>query len=173
MFSVERRHRGFTLIELLVVLVLIGVIAGVAVLSVGDGGRAEAIRQDARSLVAKLNLLSDEAVLRSSHFGVEINEDGYRFLRYDGEQWLALENDNLLRARELPKTMQLTLLVDGQQARGAASAAALQPDLVFYSSAERTPFELELAYLDAPHLLQRIQGGLLGKVSLQSGEAPQ
>lgn len=56
--SMHRQH-AFTLLELVVVLALIGVILSFARLSLGDGGAAARLEQDARTLAAALRLAHD------------------------------------------------------------------------------------------------------------------
>ena len=53
---------GFTLIEVLVVLVLIGVIAGLATLSLGNGAERE-LRKESDRLAAVLRLARDELLI--------------------------------------------------------------------------------------------------------------
>jgi len=165
--------RGFTLLELLVVLVMIGIILGVMVLSLGDGGRSDQIRQEARRLSTLFSMLSQEAVVNSSEYGVQLKPDGYRFLRFVDGKWQAVENDTLLRERQLPEGIELTLYQDKVEVSLQPfsllqqEADKAKPQLLFFSSAERTPFELELAYRDPPELRQRIDGPLLGDIVWQ------
>jgi general secretion pathway protein H len=171
--SVTQRSRGFTLLELLVVLVMIGIILGVAVLSIGDGGRGDRIRQEGRRVATLFNLLSQEAVLNSTEYGVLLKPDGYSFLRFVDDNWQPVDGDSLLVERSLPQDMEVTLYMDKVSvsleppALGIGDEKKLKPQLIFYSSAERTPFELELSYRDPPELRQRIEGPLLGDVLWQ------
>lgn len=74
---------GLTLIEMLVVLVIIGVMAGVAVLGLGSldrGARAEA---EARRLADRLQLASDQVLVSGAPLAMVWDAGGYRFLRWD------------------------------------------------------------------------------------------
>lgn len=167
--------RGFTLLELLVVLVLVGIIISFAVLSVGDGGRQERLRQEAERIATLFALAGEEAVLRSLEFGVVLQRGGYLFVTYDGSSWQPVTDDDLFREHALPDGVELSLFMDGLQVslepRGLAREVAPTPQLLFFSSGERIPFELSLGYRDGAPLAYRLQGPLLGRVMLQRVEA--
>ncbi len=169
-----RSSRGFTLLELLVVLVMIGIILGVAMISLGDGGRGDRIRQEGQRIATLFNLLSQEAVLNAVEYGVLLKPDGYQFLQFVDQQWQPVDGDSLLVERSLPDDMELNLYMDKvsvslepQQLSVSDEEKKLKPQLIFFSSAERTPFEIEVAYRDPPELRQRVEGPLLGDVLWQ------
>jgi general secretion pathway protein H len=161
------------LLELLVVLVMIGIIVGVMVLSLGDGGRGDRIRQEGRRIATLCNLLSQEAVLNTAEYGILFKPDSYGFLRFIDGEWRQVDGDSLLVERSLPSDMELTLYMDKVSVSLEPAPLAdddekkLKPQLIFFSSAERTPFELELSYRDPPELRQHIEGPLLGDVLWQ------
>ena len=97
------RQRAFTLLELVVVLALIGVILSFARLSLGDGGAAARLEQDARTLAAALRLAHDEAVLDGREFGLRLAADGYDFMQLSGKTWRPLTGRQPLRARRLER----------------------------------------------------------------------
>lgn len=168
----SRDQRGFTLLELLVVLVLMGIILSIAVLSLGDGGRGDQIREDARRLKALMELAGEESVLNTTPYGLELGEDGYRFLRYRDGEWQVLEGDELLRPREWLPDTEAVLFLEGHQVepgdKDEEEEEGPLPSLIFYPDGERTPFELELAYLNPPQLRQRISGKPFGPLQIQS-----
>ncbi len=170
MIAKNIKCRGFTLLELLVVLVLMGIILSMAVLSVGDGGRGDQIRQEARRVVATFNLVSDEAVLNSQPYGVQLAQDGYRFLRYTNNVWQLVRDDSLLKVRHFSPDIETHLYIDGMDVVLPATIdeGEVKPHLVFYTSSERTPFMLELAYTSSPVLRQRIEGAPVGKIQLKA-----
>ena len=72
--------RGFTLMELLVVLVLVGIVASLATLAVGDGAERQ-IRSEADRLAAVLRLARDETMITGeAERALGLRRDGYSFL---------------------------------------------------------------------------------------------
>lgn len=171
------RSSGFTLLELLVVLVLIGIIISFAVLSVGDGGRQERLQQEAERLATLISLAGEEAVLQSVELGVVLQPQGYLFVVFGEDGWLPLAGDDLFREHRLPDGVELTLFMDGLRValasrdKGEEQEKGLMPQLLFYSSGERTPFELSLGYREGAALAYRLQGPLLGALIRQRVEA--
>ena len=162
MCRMRRMQRGFTLLELMVVIVLIGIILTFVVQSVGDGGRRDRIQREAQRIVALVELVGEEAVLKSSVIGMHFQPDGYEFMRYNGQGWSLIEGDELLRQRSLDSMMQLQLLVEGfridletvthataSEGEGEGGEKdGPKPQVVFLSSGERSAFELTLVYED-------------------------
>jgi len=170
-----RRSCGFTLLELLVVLVLIGIITSFAVLSIGDGGRQEQLKQEAQRIQAIFSLAGEEAVLRSLEIGVVLQRQGYAFVAYDGEGWQPIAGDDMFREYTLPDTVELSLYMEGLQVeltpQTADEEGKITPQLLFFSSGERTPFELSLAYRDGQPLAFRLQAPLMGPMALEKMES--
>ena len=164
----RQRARAFTLIELLVVIVLLGILVSVAVLSVGGSSTSRELRDEARRLAALIGVLSDEAVLDSREYGLLVNHEGYRVLRYDeaGARWREVERRKVHR---LPEWMRLELELDGTplelvaplrqtddraglsdaDSRGRSGernrGPRLEPQLLILSSGELSPFSLRLS----------------------------
>lgn len=164
----RRRARAFTLIELLVVIVLLGILVSLAVLTTGSSSTSRELRDEARRIAALIGVLSDEAVLDSREYGLLVNREGYRVLRYDeaDARWREVERRKVHR---LPEWMRLELELDGtplelvapvRQADDRAglsdadsrgrrrernSGPRLEPQLLILSSGELSPFSLRLS----------------------------
>ncbi len=168
------RLSGFTLLELLVVLALIGIIISFAVLSVGDGGRQERLRQEAEQMASLFALASEEAVLQSIELGAVLHREGYAFVSYGADGWQPLAGDDLFRERTLPDGVELALFMDGLQVslgpRALEEAKEVLPQVLFFSSGERTPFELSLSYRDGQALTYRLQAPLMGRIAMKRVE---
>lgn len=156
------RQHGFTLLELMVVMVLIGIILTFVVGSVGDGGRGDRIKREAQRIAALVEMVGEEAVLRSALVGMRFDEEGYSFLRWetvegeDGKQhqeWQEISGDDLLRPRPIEAPMRLQLTVEGFGITLTSPAPEGEdgvppPQVIFMPSGEHTPFELSLLYDD-------------------------
>ena len=158
-----QRQSGFTLFEILVVVLIIGIIAGTAVLSVGVLRDDRQVRREADRAAALLSILQDEAMLQGREFGIEFTRTGYRFVEYDpfGDRWAEIPLDDLLRARQLPDSMEIELYLDGQSVKLDDTPARLveeededddratgielySPHVFVYSSGDLTPFEVHI-----------------------------
>ncbi|MCY1671267.1 GspH/FimT family pseudopilin [Novosphingobium sp. SL115] len=143
------RKNGFSLVEMLVVLMVMGLLASVAVLTLpGDERklRAEAERFAARALAAR-----DEAIVGARPVSLVVSEQGYYFERRIDGQWQALPG----------KGFDLTPWAEG------VTASAARQRVVFDS--------LGLASSEAAVRLGRGDQGLVvhirrdGKVTLDAG----
>ena len=110
-------NRGFTLLEILVVIVIIGIMASVAMLSVGVLGRDSEMKEQAERLGAVLDQVKEDTELKGINVGVRIGRHGYDFFRYDARRqtWLPIDDDDLLAPRELPDGLSLRLWLEGRE----------------------------------------------------------
>lgn len=165
------RNSGFTLIELLVVLLIVGIIASLAVIAVRSGSLEDMAEEELRRVGALLNLASDQAVLEGREYALELNRDGYRFLRYEGGQWTVIEDDELFRARPLVEGLSWSLVVEGTPVSVADADAQPRPQVLLYSSGERTPFQLALAAA-AKRPRIRLEGALFEPARIETLDRP-
>jgi general secretion pathway protein H len=145
------RVAGFTLIEVLVVMVVIGCLAGLAVISSGVAGPARQLNHEAERLAGLIGVLADEAVLDNREYGLRLERDGYQVFFHDeaSGRWQALSDGT----RQLPDWAELTFELDGEPLVLPAPASGQEkkardappvPQLVILSSGELSPFRLQL-----------------------------
>ncbi len=164
---VPQRSAGFTLLELMVVLVIIGIVMGGAMLSIGDDNRSKELDREARRLAALMDLASDEAVLRSSQLAVRFGDSEYEFYALQNNAWLPLTDDPQLRLRTLPKGVNLDLELEDSPPLGLdTDSDQQQPQVFILSSGEMTPFILTLSARETKQRYQ-VKGGLTGEVELE------
>ncbi|WP_236208522.1 type II secretion system minor pseudopilin GspH [Pseudomonas tohonis] len=146
-----RGQGGFTLIELLVVLVIIGCLVGLAVLSTGVAGPSRELNNEAERLAGLIGVLVDEAVLDNREYGLRLEGDGYRVLRFDEAKarWQEVGDET----HKLPAWAELKFELEGAALALPGPVADEEekpkdqprtPQLLILSSGELSPFRLEL-----------------------------
>lgn len=166
------RARGFTLLEILVVLVIVGVIASFAIVSIGSRALDDRLDTEARRLHELLALAADEAVLQGTELGFVQTDGGYAFLTLKDGAWLPLDDSGALRGRLLAEPLYLQLRIEGRPVKPVpldAPAQELKPQVLLLSSGEATEFSLDVRAREfAPHY--RLEGDVLGRVKLERRE---
>ncbi|MFT5501457.1 MAG: general secretion pathway protein H [Woeseiaceae bacterium] len=162
------RESAFTLIEILVVVVIVGIISGIAMLSLGLLGDDRNLQRDARRLGSLIELVNDEAMLQGRDYGLEFLQSGYRFVEHDPltEQWYEVIDDDMLRPRQLAEQTEFELFLEDRKvllhtdsddlkydeedddpasnARDRDLTDDYLPHVLIMSSGDITPFELTL-----------------------------
>lgn len=138
-------QRGFTLIEILVVLVIVGLMAALAVFTMGGSSQQRELDSEVQNLYLRMQVASEQAVMNNLETGLVVDEDGYRFVVFDDktQNW-QLSNERLFRAHGLPPWLETNAKVDSDAPRLNNENSKLRPDVVFFSSGESTPFEIEM-----------------------------
>ncbi|MGE5625742.1 MAG: type II secretion system minor pseudopilin GspH [Bacillota bacterium] len=173
--------RGFTLVELLVVLVIIAILTTIALLSLDIFGRDPRAEKTAQQLVDLAELASEQAQMQGQEYGLRVEPHAFQFYVYDGRRWNTADKDEIFRRRELDPDMNLNLTLEGTAVKlapapasdAAASAATSQsatssedaqqpvPQVLFLSSGELPPFEIEVK---SPSASFTVKGSLAGGI---------
>lgn len=138
------RLTGFTLIEILVVLVVIGLLAALAVFTMAGSSQQRELENEVRELFLLMQTASEQAVLNNQELGLRLEEGEYQFVAFEDQtgDWKA-SGERMFRARSLPEWITVTEFIESDAPRLASAEDRLRPDVVFFSSGETTPFELE------------------------------
>ncbi|WP_166263643.1 type II secretion system minor pseudopilin GspH [Marinobacter caseinilyticus] len=163
---------GFTLIEILVVLIVVGLLAALAIVNLGGGTQQRELENTVRELYLLMQTASEQAILNNQELGLILEEGSYRFVVFDDQQrvWAAQE-ERLFQSRSIPDWTIITPYIDNDIPRLASDDDALQPDLLFFSSGETTPFDIEFNVAKQPDTLHRLQSDGIASIEwLAPGE---
>jgi general secretion pathway protein H len=140
--------RGFTLIEILVVVVIIGLVAIGAVLTLGSSRRDDALETESRRLEGVISYVREQAELATREYGLRVEGGRYEFLAFDPRRglWRTVDEDDILRLRTLPPGVRLRLIVEGREVllRPPREGDPLVPQVMLFSNGDVTPFEITI-----------------------------
>ena len=83
----------------------------------------------------------------------------------EGEKWVALEEDETLRPRELPDDINMSITLDDEAMEAELFEGAPAVRVFILSSGEMTPFEVSLSLEDGPSYV--LSGDLVGNLTLE------
>lgn len=150
------RQRGFTLIELLVVMVLLGLLAGIAVTTMGGSNQGRELINEVNRLHAVLRMASQEAIFNNEEIGVIIDSDIYEFLVYqeDEKQWVNASQP-FLQPYTLPEWISIDFQREGRERKilgdsstsefsgsDVGQSSSKKPQMMLLSSGEVTGFTI-------------------------------
>lgn len=174
-FSMERRpSHGFTLLEILVVVLLMGIMATFAVLSIGSRALDDRLDTEARRLNELMALAADEAVLQGVELGFIYTPDGYAFLIQKDGEWIPVPDFESLRPRTLSEPFYLELRVEDRPVPPRKldnEDEKLKPQVMLLSSGESTGFSLRVRARDFGVYFQ-LDGDALGRLKLERKDQP-
>ena len=164
---------GFTLFELLAVIIILGLVVGMAALSVGAGGRDQQIEEQGNRFIALAGLARQEVMLGGPSLAIGVTQHGYHFLHEveveDGvTAWLPLGEHRYLRNRDLlPDDLELELTLEGVDTRLELQPEQPDPHIYVYGTGEVTEFNLVIRDMREPDRKRVVTGDLGGQLELR------
>lgn len=146
----SRHSRGFSLLEIMIVVVILGVLVSIFTLSFGSFSD-DLTREHGLRLKALIDLATEEASMQGREIGLRFYQHGYEFsvraaaVDEDGRQfweWVPLEGDRLLRARDLGEEFSLELFIEGKEVDldlRRNEKDAYEPQIFLFSSGDLLP----------------------------------
>lgn len=170
------------------VVLVVGIISGVAMLSLNVGGGERYLREESDRLAALLEQAANEAVMQNQEYGLKVTDKGYAFLCLDEakQRWKPCTNNSSFREREMPEGLVIHLLREGKmtiplqadkekensKSAGKDDEPRINPDVFLLSSGEASPASLEIQVIEKPELKSEIRIDEIGRVS-REGEEPE
>lgn len=84
-------------------MVIAGILLGMVSFKAMPDDR-QVLQQDAQRIALLLQLARDEAIVRNRPIAFEADANRYRFLIREGQEWLVLRDDEMLRERDFKRT---------------------------------------------------------------------
>lgn len=124
---------GFTLVEVMTVVFIIGLTSSLVILTMPE--RPSASERAADAFARDVRQASDRAILTGRVQGIDLVEDGYRFVEWRGDGWERVPQ----RGRRDRTEVNLTLRGDGRRFDEAEDL----PELLFDPTGVNDPVELD------------------------------
>lgn len=147
-----RPARGFTLIEVVLVLLLIGVVVGVAAVSLTDGLATARVRSAGQDLVAALRYTRAQAIVSRRQQALELD--------VEARSYVAPKRETV----QLPKNVELRLLTAAEEQTGSTTGR-----IRFWPDGSSTGGRIKLVYGEQAWDVE--VAWLTGEVRLRPGEA--
>lgn len=129
-------NKGFTLTEILIVIVIIGLILGFASLAFGDFGKSKRLLFAVEHLQNTLELAQQQAILNTSTYGLQINNNSYQILKFNNQsQWVPASVKGVFKTYYFPSDTLVTL-------QSALSPSSSAPEIILSPTGQMTPFTL-------------------------------
>lgn len=171
-------QRGFTLLELVVVLMLVGIIFGLAAISITARPASNVLQKEATRLHELTQLAAETAIIYGDTIGMLVGRQEYGFVVATEAGWQALPDD-VFRPRTLDDRFTLELYGEGladadntlpvndtKKDEREDDDAPINPQIVFLGTGEATPFETVLAHADTD-ITYKMTTAITGKVELE------
>lgn len=139
------RRAGFSLVEVLVVLVIIGLMTGVAYLTLRPA--PDPARVAAEQMQLDLSRAETLAVTSGEIIGVRLRRDGYDFLRYRDDEWFVFTGQRVLPVRQFGEGVHLDIRFTAQRSDEAGEFIA--PDYWFDPTGANDLARFDLRSTDA------------------------
>ena len=163
-------QQGFTLFEIMVVMVIVALLAGAASIVVSGNQESRMLENEARKLVALMDLTQEEANFQNIEIVKRLEPEGYAFLGIDEAslKWITFRQD-FLQPVNFPDWMELDfggISREFELKKQEQQKADFYPQILFFSSGESTAFKLVLRHRANSDLEYTVQSDGLNGILL-------
>ncbi len=154
---IKKSARGFTLIEILVVMLVVGIAMGVVGFSSSASNSYYSANAYAQRIAQRIEMARDRAVQSNLEWGMFVAKDDYRFAIFDqiNGEWFE-HTTKPFNAEKTKYTLNFKVTVEDYPGQVDSEDEEL-PDLIFFSSGEVSPFELDLKVDELPGATWKFQ----------------
>ncbi|MFK8010848.1 MAG: type II secretion system minor pseudopilin GspH [Marinicellaceae bacterium] len=147
----KKQLSGFTLIEILVVVVIVSILSVLGVQMIASGSVERTLQQQGRMLQASIEYSCDQATLQNIPYGIKFYQSGYVFSQFVNQEWLDVQENEVLFPKEISEGLLLALRIDGASVILPEEEAEI-PQILCDSSGKISPFELVISDVTEKHL---------------------
>ncbi|MDX2143249.1 MAG: type II secretion system minor pseudopilin GspH [Rhodospirillaceae bacterium] len=157
------RARGFTLIEVVMVTAIIGLTTATVIWSLSPNGGAD---EAARRFAARAALAAQDSVIAGRPTGIDVDAEGYRFLRLRKGQWAEIRGDRHFEPSVWGPELDVSVAMTAATRIPArkTDSSPRPPLIVFDPTGLATPFRLAVTVRD--HRLD-VSGDERGHIEVQ------
>ncbi|MCP3851934.1 MAG: prepilin-type N-terminal cleavage/methylation domain-containing protein, partial [Gammaproteobacteria bacterium] len=160
----SKKHRGFSLIELMVVVLIIGIAASMAVLTIDNSD--DRLKSEAKRLFAMAQLARDDAIVTGEALAIKFETKNevvhYSFLKPEDGKWAPFSRKPFKQIK-LSKDISLRSIISGEQ----PSVSKLQNVVYFLPTGESSEFQIWISNKNTEYLLSST---LLGELTFKRSE---
>jgi general secretion pathway protein H len=167
---------GFTLIEILIVMVIVGILATLVTLKIGNRAVDDRLQTEAERFEQLVKLAQDESQVKGIPIGLRFTTSGYQFLAINDKGQWAEYGQGALRPRPLIPPFYAEVQVDGRSvapAQDQQSATSINdqsqkilPQILLLPGGESSAFAVDVKaqnYLSYFH----VESDALGRIQFE------